>query len=94
LRLVVRRQPPQQPDHLEVATGLALQAAARLDPIEIAVDVELEQRRGMIAGPAGRCRLDVIEAHLGQVERVDERIHRANRIALVNPIIEAFRQQR
>ena len=48
----------------------------------------------MIAGPAGRRWLDIIEAQFGEIERVDERIDRANRIALVDPVIEAFRQQR
>jgi hypothetical protein len=32
--------------------------------------------------------------HRSAVQRIDEHIDRANRIALVDPIIEAFRQQR
>ena len=47
----------------------------------------------MISRPAGRCRGDAIEAQLAQFQRIDEHIDRANRIALVHPIIKAFRQQ-
>src|SRR5260370_25211012 len=48
----------------------------------------------MIRGPAGRCRIDAIEPEIAEFQRIDEHIHRANRIALVDPIIKAFRQQR
>jgi hypothetical protein len=37
-------EPPDQPDHLQIALRLALQTAARLNAIEIAVDVQLQQR--------------------------------------------------
>ena len=48
----------------------------------------------MITRPACDRRFDVFEAQLCQLEFVDEGIDRANRIALVDPVIEAFRQQR
>ena len=41
-----------------------------------------------MARPACRRRLNVLEAQFGQLERVDERIDRANRIALADPVIE------
>jgi hypothetical protein len=44
-RLVIWSQTPRQPHHLDVAQSLALKPAARLDPIEIAVNV---------APPSGR----------------------------------------
>jgi hypothetical protein len=44
--------------------------------------------------PAGRCRINAIEPEIAQFQRIHEHIDRANRIALVDPIIEAFRQQR
>ncbi|MDB5611676.1 MAG: hypothetical protein JWP25_8576, partial [Bradyrhizobium sp.] len=74
--------------------GLTLQPPARLDAVEIAVNVKLQHRRRMIRGPAGRCRIDAIEAEIAEFQRIDEHIHRANRIALVDPIIKAARQQR
>ena len=76
-----------------IAARLALQPSARLHPVEIAVDVELQQCRGMIGGPARYFRRHAFEPELGQIERIDERVHRANRIALIDPIIEAFGQQ-
>ena len=48
----------------------------------------------MICGPAGCCRIDAIEPEVAEFQRIDEHIDRANRIALVHPIIKAFRQQR
>ena len=93
-RLVIRRQPSEQPHHLEIALALALEPPARLDAIEIAVDVELEVQRRVVAGPADVGRLGRLEAQLVEIERLDERIDDANRIALVDPLIEAFRQQR
>jgi len=42
----------------------------------------------LIAGP------NAIEPEVAQFQRIHEHIDRANRIALVDPIIEAFRQQR
>ena len=33
------------------------------------------------------------EPELGQIKRIDKRVHRANRIALIDPLIEAFGQQ-
>src|ERR1700736_1510542 len=38
--LVIRSQTPGQPHHLDVASSLALDPAARLNPIDIAVDVQ------------------------------------------------------
>ena len=48
----------------------------------------------MVGRPACRCRLDAFEAEIGQIERVDKAINHANGIALLDPLIEAFRQQR
>ena len=48
----------------------------------------------MIRRATRRRRIDAIEPEIAQIERVDEHIDRANRIAFVDPVIEAFRQQR
>jgi hypothetical protein len=42
-RLVVRRQPTEQPHHLDVAPRFAFQPPARLYPVEVAIDVELHR---------------------------------------------------
>src|SRR6516162_1456211 len=41
--LEVRLQVPQQPDHLDIAVGLGLQPTARPHPVQVAVDVKLQQ---------------------------------------------------
>ena len=93
-RLVIGREPPGEPHHLEIALALALQAAARVHAIEIAVDVELEQRCGMVGRSASVGRIDAREPQIAKIQRVDENIDRANWIALVDEVIEAFGQQR
>src|SRR6267142_4052026 len=87
-------EPPGQPHHFQIAASLTLQPPARLDPVEIAVDVKLEHRRRMIGRPAGRCRIDTVKPEVAEFQRIDEHIDRPNRIALVDPILKAFRQQR
>jgi hypothetical protein len=62
--------------------------------IEVTVDVELEMQRWVIGRPPGLGGIDACEAQIAQIQRVNERINEANRIALVDPVIEAFRQQR
>src|ERR1019366_3292696 len=57
-RLVVGSKPARQPHHLNVAPSFTLQSPARLDPVEIAVDVELQQHRWMIRRPARYLRID------------------------------------
>jgi hypothetical protein len=46
--LEVRSEPAGEPHQLDIALRLALQAAARLDTVQVAVDVELEQDRRVI----------------------------------------------
>ena len=92
--LVVGRQAARQPHHLNVASGLALEPTARLNPVEIAVDVKLQQNRRMIRWSAGRLGIDPDEAELGQIEFVDKDVDHANRVVLADPIFQAFGKQR
>src|ERR1700749_4462073 len=48
----------------------------------------------MVRRPTSCRRINPFEAHFGQIECIDKRIDHANRVALVNEIIEAFGQQR
>ena len=91
---MVGHEPPQEPQHLEIAPSLALEPPARLHAVQVAVDVELQESRGMISGPARGRRLDAIKTQIRQVQRIDERVDHADRILLVNPIVEALRQER
>ena len=44
-RLEVGRQPPGQPHQLDIALRFALQPPARLNPVQITVEINLQQRR-------------------------------------------------
>src|SRR6478735_9612422 len=77
--LVIRREPSGQPHHLEIAASLALQPPARLHPVEIAVNVELEHRRRMVRRPAARCWINAIETRGRAVPTHPRTIDRPNR---------------
>ena len=87
-------KPTQQPHHLNVAPSLVLKPPTRLNSIEIAVDVKLQQDRGMIRGSAGCFGIDPTKPKLGQIEFFDEDIDHANGIVLDDPVFQAFRKQR
>ena len=91
---MVGHEAPQQPQQLQIAPGLALEPPARLHAVEIAIDIELQENRGVEGGTSGRCGLNTVEAEAGKIERIDKRIDHANRIFLVDPVIEALRQKR
>ena len=69
-----------------------LKPPTRLNPIEIAVDVKLQQDRGMIRGSAGCLGIDPTKPKLGQIESFDEDIDHASRIVLADPVFQAFRK--
>src|SRR5215467_10021186 len=48
----------------------------------------------MIRRPADVGGIHALKAQFPQIERIDEGINHANRIALIDPVLEAFRQQR
>ncbi len=68
-----------------IRISFGLKPAARLHPVEIAVDVKLQKNRGVVRRPACRGRLDAFEAGIGQIEPVDKAIHHTNGIALLDP---------
>src|SRR6185295_11359161 len=58
------------------------------------VSIASVPRAAVLTDLARRRRLDALKAQLANIQCIDEGIDHANRIALVNPVIEAFRQQR
>jgi hypothetical protein len=93
-RLVIRREPTQQPHDFDIASGLAFKPPARLHPVQIALNVKLKENRGVVRWSTSRRRLRSLKAHLSQIERINKYVDHPNRVALVNEIIEAFGQQR
>ena len=91
--LEVWRQAAGQPHQLDVALGFALQPAAGLDAIKVAVDVELEQNRRVVRGAARRSRVDATEAQRLKIEFIDEDIDNAYRVVLANVVVQTLGQQ-
>src|SRR6202042_2320505 len=89
----VRHQAAGQPNKLDVALALPLQAPARLYPIKVSVDVNLQQRRRMVSWPSRRLRLFPAKAQLGQIKLIDKDIDRSNRIVLAQIVIQPLRKQ-
>ena len=93
-RLVIGHQSARKPHHLDVVPSLTLKPPARLNPIEIAVNIELQQDRRMIRRPPGCLGSNPVKSQLAQVEFLDKNVNHPNRIVLADPVIQAFRKQR
>jgi hypothetical protein len=93
-RLVIRSKPTQQPHDLDIASGLAFEPPARLHLVQIAVDLQLEEERGVVRWPASCFGIDPAEPELGQIEFIDEDVDETDWIVLADPVFHAFRKQR
>jgi hypothetical protein len=74
-RLVIRNQPTGEPHHLNVAARLTLKPAARLNPIGITVNGELQQHRRMVRRPAGGLGINPAKPKPGQIEPPEWSLH-------------------
>jgi hypothetical protein len=92
--LEVRRQLSGQPDQLDITLALTLKASARRNTIEIAVNVYLEQRRRMIAGPSSFKRHNPTKAKLAQIKTFNESINCTNQIVLRHVVVKHGREKR
>jgi hypothetical protein len=82
---------PQQPDHLDIAVGFGLQASARPHPVEVAVDVELQQIRGRIARAASHLRFNTSKQGRRKIEPIDKGINEAHRVVRADIIVNRLR---
>ena len=73
---------------------VSFQPAARPDPIEISVDIKLEQIAGRIARPACRLRLHPREACLDEIETIDEGVDEANGVVGADVVVHHFGQKK
>jgi hypothetical protein len=90
-RLEVRRQPTGQPHQLDIALRFPFQPPARLHPVEIAVEVHLQQRRGMVGRSARHRRRHPRKPQGGKVQLVDEDFDHPNRVLLADIVFQAVR---
>ena len=70
------------------ASGLAIRAAARLNAVEIAIDIKLQQHRRMIRRTTRQFGSDPPGPAPGKLKLVDKDIDRPNRVALANPVFQ------
>jgi hypothetical protein len=92
-RLEVRCQPASQPHQLNVALGFALQAATRLNAVQVAVNVELQQIRRMVCGTASVCRRHTFKSQRRQVQLIDKDVDHPYRILFRHVVIKLLRKQ-
>lgn len=92
--LVIRHQPPEQAHYLDIAPSLALQPAAGGDPVEIAIDEQLQQHRRMVFGPPCPGMSRAPEAKFHQIKLVNKQITRPNQVILVDPVLKTVQKRR
>src|ERR1700676_2443937 len=78
---------------LEIAPGLGFKPAAGAHPIDVAINVELEQVGRIVSWTAGVFRLNPGKACLIEVQIFDKRVDEADRIIAMNVVIDPRRQK-
>ena len=91
--LEVRSESAGEPHQLDIALRLALQAPARLDTIQVAVDIELQQDRGVVRGSTGGCRIDAFKTQCMKIQFFDEGIDNSHRVVFADIVVKALWQQ-
>jgi hypothetical protein len=91
--LEVRLQASQQPDDFGCCDGIPSPAGGLNAPVQIAIDVELQEIGWRIAGAAYRLRLDTHKPRRREVEFINEGVDEPHRIVGVDIIVHRLRQQ-
>jgi hypothetical protein len=78
---------------LDVAMGFALQSAARPHPVQIDVDIELQQVARRITRTPRRLRRHPRKPRHSEVQPVDESVNEPNGVVCVDVIVHRLRQQ-
>jgi hypothetical protein len=73
--------------------AFGLQTAARTHPVEIAVNIQLEEVAWSIARPPRGLRLHPREPRLGEIEAINESVDKANGVVGPNVVVDRFRQK-
>jgi hypothetical protein len=90
-RLEVGCQPPGQPHQFDIPLRFPFEPPARLNAVEVAVEIDLQQRRGMVRRPACHRRRHPRKTRGGKVQFIDEDLDHPNRVLLVDIIPQAVR---
>src|ERR1700694_2197174 len=68
--------------------GLTLQPAARRDLVDVAVNVDLQQRARMIGWTSGRFWNHTVKAQRPEIQRIDKHVDHPHRVVLSNVVIQ------
>ena len=79
----VRGQAASQPHQLDVTLGLTPKPAAGLNPIEVTVDIDLQQDRGLVGRATRRSRIDALKTECTQLDFIDENVDHSHWIFLI-----------
>lgn len=80
----------EEPDDFDIAMAFRFERAGRTDAMEIAVEIELEQRGGIVRRPACVSTTRPGKAEREEIERGDEGIEETDGIIGRNVIVERF----
>ena len=92
-RLDVWSKFAQKPNALHVAMGFPLKSSAGSNPVEVSIDVELEQIPWIIGRATRACSLSPREPKPLQIKTLHIRINNTNRIFFRDIVIEKIRQK-
>jgi hypothetical protein len=70
--------------------GFSFQSPARLNAVQITVDVDLQEDSAMASRPASICRHGAFKTQCYQVKFVDKNVEYAHRIGIRDVIVEAL----
>src|ERR1700730_17074572 len=73
--------------------GLALQTAARRDLVDVAVNVDLQQRARMIGWTSGRFWNHTVKAQRPEIQLIDKHVDHPHRAVLSNVVIQIHGKQ-
>src|SRR6516162_2931378 len=88
--IVLKSGASRPTNHINSILRCASRSSRRLE-VEVAVEINLQQRRGMIRRPARRRRLHPRKPQGAQVQVVDEDFDHPNRVLLTDIIFQAVR---
>jgi len=91
--LEVGRQSTSQPHQFDVALRLALQPTAGWDPVQIPIDVNLEEHRRVVCRPSCLGWRGPRKSQFRQIKFFNEGIDRPDRIVFGDPILQPFGKQ-
>jgi hypothetical protein len=91
--LEVGSQPTREPNQFEIALSLALEPPTGRNTVQVAVDIELQQHRRVIAGTPCLCRDCPRKTEFGQVQFVDECLDQPDCVVFIHVVVDAFRKQ-